>query len=664
MQLLFEEEGDLKVGAVLSSSASSFQVELPGGRRSKIKAGNVLLRFERPAGPQLLERARREAAGVDLDFLWQCAPQEEFGFQDLASDYYGHIPSAVEAAAILLRVHGAPVYFHRKAKGRFRPAPPEVLKAALAAVAKRRAAEEQRARDVADLLEGRLPDSIRAQGAGLLLRPDRGSLQFKAVEQAAHELKTTPLRLLLARGSIASPYAWHLESFLARCFPRGTGFDPALPPPPAPDASLALAPVAAFSIDDATTTEIDDAFSVGRGPGGAPRVGIHIAAPALAIGRDDPLDALAGARMSTVYAPGLKITMLPPDWIAAFSLDQGRTVACLSLYIDLDPSGQVPQACTTALERIHIAANLRHDELAPLVTPELLDLPQAPDGLAFGAELAVLWRLAQTLLRQREIVRGRPETSGRIDYSFELSGQAEHATVQIRPRLRDAPLDRLVAELMIFANSHWGRWLEESGVTGVYRSQAAGRVRMTTTPAPHEGLGVAHYAWSTSPLRRYVDLVNQRQLMAAVRGEPAPFRRGDAQLFAIVSAFDAAYGAYADFQALMERYWCLRWLEQHPQERARATVLRDELLRLDGLPLVLKVPGLPALPRGRAVELELLGHDLLDLSLQARLHRVLDADAAAGAAAEDPADDEAQLPDPERFAPPQPPTEAPSVTTE
>src|ERR1700739_3661121 len=114
MQLLFEDEGDLKVGSVLSSAGSSFQVELPGGRRAKIKSGHVLLRFEHPAGPQLLEQARREADAVDLDFLWQCAPQQEFGFEELAREYFGREPAPVQSAAILLRLHSAPVDFHPK----------------------------------------------------------------------------------------------------------------------------------------------------------------------------------------------------------------------------------------------------------------------------------------------------------------------------------------------------------------------------------------------------------------------------------------------------------------------------------------------------------------------------------------------------------------------
>src|SRR5215469_12007088 len=208
MQLVFEDEGDLKVGAVLSSTDASYQVELPGGRRAKIKAGHVLLRFERPAGAQLLEQARRDADGLDLDFLWQCAPQQEFGFEELAREYFGHEPAPAEAAAILIRLHSAPVYFHRKGKGRFRPAAPDVLRAALAAVARRREQEQRRASYVQELLAGGLPEVIRAQGAHLLLRADKNSPEYKAVEQAAREQKTTVLRLLLARGSIASPYAW------------------------------------------------------------------------------------------------------------------------------------------------------------------------------------------------------------------------------------------------------------------------------------------------------------------------------------------------------------------------------------------------------------------------------------------------------------------------
>ncbi len=640
--LLFEEDGAFRAGTVLAATDASYQVELASGKRTKVKASHVLLAFDRPAPAQLLQQANAAAEGIDIDFLWACAPQDEFGFADLAREYFGHAPDAVEAASILFKLHAAPVYFHRKGRGRYRPAPPDVLKAALAALERKRRQEELRQQYVDALKAGALPEAIAQRGVQLLVRPDKNSIEYKAVERAADELQMAPLRLLLARGAIASPYRLHVDSFLATTFPRGTGFPADLPAPALPE-GLPLADVAVYSIDDSTTTEIDDGFSLQRTDGRV-RVGIHIAAPGAAIPRGHPLDAVGRARMSTVYAPGLKITMLPEPWIDAFSLNEGKVVPVLSLYVDVDPQSYAILATRTAVERVRIAGNLRHDRLDEIVTEEAVAAGALP--IAFGQELCFLWRWARVLLAEREAVRGRPEPLGRIDYTFVIDGEDEHAHVTIRPRKRGAPLDLIVAELMILANSRWGAWLAEGKRAGVYRSQrierGASRVRMSTTPAPHEGIGVDHYAWCTSPLRRYVDLVNQRQLIAAARGEAAPYAANDAELFAIVSGFDAAYTAYADFQYRMERYWCLRWLQQENVRRIGATVIKGDVLRLDGLPFVTRLPGLPELPRGQRLELDVLGVDLVDLVLEARVHQVL----AAQAAEEDLALDELPLAEP------------------
>jgi exoribonuclease-2 len=332
--------------------------------------------------------------------------------------------------------------------------------------------------------------------------------------------------------------------------------------------------------------------------------------------------------MSTVYAPGLKFTMLPPAWIEAFTLAQGRVVPVLSLYVDVDADFNLT-AFETRVERVQIAANLRHDKLDDVVTDAAMAAGQleAP----FGAELVYLWRLAHALLARREQVRGRPEPIGRIDYGFALDFAGdepdEHAHVAIKPRTRGAPLDLIVAELMILANSHWGGWLATKRIVGIYRSQqrlyGASRVKMSTTPGPHEGIGVSHYAWSTSPLRRYVDLFNQRQLIAAAQQRAPVYAANDADVFAIVSGFDSAYASYADFQARLERYWCLRWLQQEGVQRIGAAVVKDDLLRLDGLPMLTRLPGLPALPRGQRVEIDILGGDEIELALHARLHQVL-----------------------------------------
>lgn len=630
MHLLFDEDGSFKAGTVLAATDSSYQVELVSGKRTKVRASHVLLRYEQPAPGALLEAAQREAEAIDLDFLWECAPQQEFAFEDLAREYFGAEASAVEAATVLFRLHNAPVYFHRKGRGRYKPAPPEILQQALAALERKRKQEEQRQQYVDALKAGSVPAPIGRAAIALLTKPDRNSIEYKALETAASELQMTPLRLLLARGAVDSPYAWHRDSFIATTFPAGIGFGSNLPAPVVPQ-DLPDAGVLAFAIDDSATTEIDDAFSV-QFLDDRVRVGVHIAAPAVSIRRGDAIDSIARGRMSTVYAPGEKITMLPPAWIEAFTLEAGRHLPALSLYVDVDPDSLAIIARETRLQCVRIDANLRHDQLDEVVTEERI-AAGALDDVAHGRALSFLWHFARTLQAAREVVRGKPEPTGRVDYTFRVEGEGDAARVEIVARRRGAPLDLIVAELMVLANSHWGGWLAEFGRVGIYRSQridrnasgpgAVSRVRMSTSPAAHDGIGVPYYAWSTSPLRRYVDLVNQQQLVALVRGDAPPYAPTDAELFGIISAFDAAYASYAEYQERMERYWCLRWLLQQDMHRIDATILRPDLVRIDRLPLVTRVLGLPLLERGTRIELDVLAIDLTDLSIELRLHRVL-----------------------------------------
>ena len=234
-------------------------------------------------------------------------------------------------------------------------------------------------------------------------------------------------------------------------------------------------------------------------------------------------------------------------------------------------------------------------------------------------------------MAKREGFGLRPEQNNRVDFNFYV----EDDVVSIVRRKRGAPLDKIVAELMIFANSSWGKLMHEHGVPGIYRAQGGGsggwaakmQVRMVTHAAPHQGLGVDQYAWSTSPLRRYTDLVNQWQILACVEhGVAAPlaatFKPRDADLFAIVSGFDAAYAAYADFQTNMERYWCLRWLTQQDARQVEAVVLKDEVLRLVEIPLIVRLPGMQQLARGTHVKLDLLRWNEVDLTVEARLLEV------------------------------------------
>ncbi len=624
MHLFFEEDGSFKAGSILSQVGNAYQVQLPTGRRTKIKVSHSFFTFEQPSPADLVTRAQAMVPELDPGFLWEVAPDTEFTYVDLAKEYWGGDEGPIEKAALLWALHGNPVYFYRKGRGNYRRAPEDILQKALEALEKKRRLEEQRKVWVADMVEGRLPDVIRQQAMTLLIRPDKNGIEWKALNDAAAETRQTPLRLLLQLGAIPSPWRWHVDSFYATNFPQGRGFPSDLPLPTEQDWSqYPLAGVEAFSIDDSDTTEVDDATSVVHLGDGRTRIGIHIAAPALGILRDDPLDKVARARMSTVYAPGLKTTMLPDAWVKAFSLDEGRPVPCLSLYVTVDDETLGIEKTETRIERVVVKRNLRYDKIDASVTEEAIQ--SGTLEIEFANEICWLWHFAKKLQKDREEVRGRPEPVGRVDWFFALEGEGEEAIIHVKGRRRGAPLDLVVAELMIFANSTWGLWLEEHGTAGIYRSQRMGRVRMSTSPGPHDGLGVLRYAWSTSPLRRYVDLVNQRQMITAVLGEAPAYMGNDVDLFTIVSQFDNLYSLYGDFQTRMERYWSLRWILQEGLKEIEAIVVKGDLVRIDRLPFMQRVPGLPEdLERGRKVRLQIMGCDLVDLVMDSRLIRVLE----------------------------------------
>lgn len=627
MYVLFEEDGAFKTGHILSEADAALQVESSTGKRSKIKRSNCLYTFTTPAPEALLSQAETLSQEIDLQFLWECAPQEEFDVETLGTDYFGHAPDTLEKTTLLLRLHSAPVYFHRRGRGRYKAAPPEILTAALAALEKkqRQAALTKEWSD--QMVAGTLPAEIGEVAVSLITRPDKNSQAWKALDAACTATRQAPERLLLSLGAWPHALALHKGRFLATHFPRGTHF--AETTVARVGQELPLAEVEAYSVDDITTTEIDDALSVSTLTDGNIRVGIHIAAPGLAVTRGSDLDALARARMSTVYMPGEKIPMQPDQVIEAFSLDAGRAVPALSLYVTANPLTGEILGHESRLERVAVRENLRHNLLDEAFTEEALaDTAQV---LPYNDWIRPLWQLALALAKQREHVRGKPENNNRVEYSFYVDGDPNdpNTLVRILPRRRNAPLDRLVAEYMILANSTWGGLLASCGLPGIYRSQQMGRVRMSTQALPHEAIGVPQYAWCTSPLRRYVDLVNQWQLIAAIEhgvSAPlvAPFKPRDADLFAIIGGFEAQYVAWNDFQNNMERFWCLRWLQQQQITTCTATVLKEDLIRLNNAPLVARLPGLPQLGRGQQIELHITGADELALELEARYVSLID----------------------------------------
>ena len=628
--------------------AQSWQATSLSGKKLKLKAKEVWLRFEKPDAHDLMDEASALSNEIDLQLLWDCAPEGEFAFTDIASEYFGGQASAAQQAALAIALQSAPVYFRRKQRGRFMRAPKEQLDAGIAALERKQREQEQLGQWQAELVAGCFPESFVSQAKQLLFNPDKNTLAYKAFLAACNETGESPPQLMMRCGALESPLAYHQGMFLKANFPNGAGHHAdAMIADAVYDAAIAALPTAevqAFSIDDAATTEIDDALSVTALLEGGHRIGVHISAPGLVISKDDSLDQVARARMSTVYMPGDKITMLPDAVIARFSLDAGSARPAVSIYVDVDAQGDlIDQSVQTRIELVPIAANLRLEHLEESVNqfadPEYVAKDNA---FAFQNELLVLWRAAQKLHAKRQEQRAknglRVEQLGVVDpnalqrdFQFQISQTNGVERVDIQARSRGSVLDTIVAEWMIYCNSTWGQWLADQGLPALFRTQKGWgpqRTRMQTTPAPHEGLGLEYYAWCTSPLRRYSDLVNQWQLIALAKHGVtakmvAPFQPRDASLMGIAADFETCYQSYAEYQDRMEKYWCLRWLAQEPLPRTvYARHLKEGMSRIEDIPLHLPIPELALQPRMTRAEIAILETDLLQLSASVRVHQI------------------------------------------
>jgi exoribonuclease-2 len=649
MHLLYEEGGDIKVATVQSASGAgdteSWQATSLSGKKIKLKAKEVWLRFERPEPQALMDEAHALSQEMDLQFLWDCAPDEEFGLVEVAQEYFGPQASISQQAALAIALQGAPVFFRRKGRGRFQRAPLEQLQAGLAALERKQKELEQQSAWQKELVAGVFPEVLKSQENQLLFSPDKNTSAYKALLAACTESGESPAQLMIRCGAIDSPLQYHQGMFLKAHFPNGASHDQGLEVEQATlDAvisELPLAEVAAFSIDDSGTTEIDDALSVTALTDGGHRIGIHIAAPGLVIAKDDILDRVARTRMSTVYFPGDKITMLPDAVIAQFSLDEGAARPALSIYVDIDSNGVVDQdSLQLRAEMVPMVANLRLEKLEHLVTEE--SLADETADYSHRKELSILWKAAKLLhtgRQEQRVANGlRAEQLGLIDpnalardFHFQITDGDGVQRVEITPRQRGSILDTIVAEWMIYCNSASGRLLADQGLPGLFRTQKGWgplRTRMQTTPGPHEGLGLDYYAWCTSPLRRYSDLVNQWQLIAIAKHGVtakmvAPFPPRDAALMGIAADFEACYSAYGEYQDRLEKYWCLRWIAQSElPKQIFVRHLKEGMSRVEPIPLHLPIPELATHPRMTRAEVSIADIDLLQLTAGVRVLHV------------------------------------------
>lgn len=510
----FEERGQARLARIVSLSERVARFD---GNR-KLPLTHVWAMGLPPADDGFLAAVSARAEQLSADALWRCADGKTLTLNELAAQWATTVGAADDGAmtvAVLQCVLANPIYFMRNRQKRITPRAADLVARALESQRLRAAANAAQDDIVAELQSGgAAPAAVLAKMEMLLYAPDKNDIVYQALKRFLRSDGNAFVAYFLKKGALGDMRDYWRRKFLEKwaAAPADADFAAA-----AADWAVADAAQTArvFSIDDAGTIEVDDAFSVARLADGRVRIGVHIAAPAATAGEE--VARMARARMTSVYFPDEKFTMLPAAVIDACSLRLGELRPALSLYFYVSDGKW--SAGETVAERVALTAQL---------TPAMV--------AAGEAERAVM-RDFDTICA----CCNTAETLAGTDY-FDFKVTANPPAVLRRERDETAVA---VEYLMRRCNEVWGAKIAEARLGGFYRADGMTRIY---PPRRHKP-----YAWLTSPLRRYIDLQNQRVLLAALglAARPADDWR------AAAADFERQYGWAKRCQQIMERHWGL-----------------------------------------------------------------------------------------------------------
>lgn len=587
LALIFESNS-YKLAKLVSVEKKHAEIcHLDSDNEKKIKLDNLIYQLDSE-----LEKLQQNIVLVknelDLDLLWELSEDNNiWEWQDLCELYFANTDD-INMVAMFIAICEPAIYFSYTESKIKRHSSEEIVERKTQ-LAKQLEYQNKFNAIYNNLINLQKPD-WNIDPLLFITKPDKNSLEYKSTLKATKELKISLTELLFKLGYISSIEDLLESSFIRHYFPKGVDLEEFQIDDHANDLPLNHERMV-FSIDELATTEVDDAFSISKTENGW-LIGIHISAPSL----NPKLLDIASDRMSTVYYPGHKITMLPENVIAHYSLDEGKELPVVSIYFEIDVDLNIV-AQNSRLERVRIATNLRTENLEQYFNNENLD---KTFGYQYEDELKLLHKFALKL----EESRGKSSVNQlMVDYSFSFD---DNGKVQIKPRTRGNPIDKLVSELMILANCSWGRMLTNAFVPAIYRvKQPMTPVVMTLTPNSHVGLNVDYYTWASSPLRRAVDLVNQSQIINLLTKQK-PLSAVDYNVANVAESFDDTYGSYLKFQDNMERYWSLRYLEQENISTIQATFTYRNNVQLDGVPITLDVSNITKMqPQGTVINLKI-----------------------------------------------------------
>lgn len=352
-------------------------------------------------------------------------------------------------------------------------------------------------------------------------------------------------------------------------------------PPPDPDSKrLDLTHLKVYTIDDQSTSEIDDGLSWELLPDGRERLWVHIADPTRWLMPEDELDLEARRRGTTMYLPTGMCPMFPVALATGpMSLVQGKICCALSFGVILEPEGAI-QEYTIAISSIKPTYRLTYEDVDEMLELGVEAEPEI-EKVATWAKRRMAWRLSQGA-----ISINLPESIIKV--------KDDEIIIEV---LNDSLSRQLVAEMMILAGEVAGRYGMAHNLALPFRGQPqpelppqeellqlpAGPVRacamrrcmpkseMSITPARHAGLGLEMYTQATSPIRRYSDLLTHFQLKAHLRGEIPPFSAE--QLREVMQSVTASAQEITLVERQTNRYWGLEYLRRYPEQVWQATIL-------------------------------------------------------------------------------------------
>jgi len=610
----FYDGSDLKLVYVEEDSKSKLNVRNERGRQFKIPAKNIIQEiasctFEQfsSSAEKILSEIETGKEEIESELLWELVAdeQKEQDLKSLCETYFGEF-TPVQSCSLFLRVSQDTIHFKRKGLN-FIPRTEEQIQEQKIAEQRKREKEELKEKIIPWLKESvnkqkieEVPDEFQSVLNQLEIflyqRKQNEATRFLSQVIGDSSLKSAIFNLLTACGKIDENADKFLilaginEVFSNRVTEYSEKLSTAIDENGREDLSSLLT----FSIDDEDTKDIDDALSLEILDGGGYKVYIHIADVSAHIQKDDILDEEAAQRVTSIYLPTRTVNMFPKALSQGVaSLVAGQDRAAMSFIVEFDSEYEMKD-WHVVLSKVHVDHKLSYKGADELLA----------NNDELGLALQHLSNIAEKLKE------GRKTEGAAIFNRPELKLKVEDKKVSVSVVERNSISRNLVSEFMILANNTAARYCSRNDVPIIFRIQekpeglpevdeevydpimfertikCMKKSRLSLHPQSHGGLGVDFYTQLTSPIRRYTDLIMQRQLSAFLKGEDLPYEAEE--LMSVLGIAESINNEVRDVQRQAESYWLHVYIKDNLVDtECGATVINKApggyLIELDGI---------------------------------------------------------------------------------